>query len=356
MKPHDEAMAPFYARERVLIVEVNWLGDVLFSTPALRAIRKAHPGAYIAALVVPRCKDVLLGNNYLDEVIVLDEPGRHRGFLGKLKLVRDLRLRRFNIVYFFHRSFSRTLCCLLAGIQKRIGYYTKKRGFLLTDKIHYPEGPCHRADIYYYVIAKDKIPRQERYCDFFISGEDKSYVDKFLQNKGIREGRGFVVLHVGGNWDLKLWPAVYFAELIGRIREESEVDIIISGTLTDLPRAQEVAALSKYEPVIACGMTNIKQLGALFQKSDFVVSADSGPLHVAVAVKAKVAALFGPTSFEQTGPLTISDDCLILFHKDTHCVIPCYNLKCQDNVCMKALTPDFVFNEVKKQGWLLHRK
>lgn len=355
MRSHNEDIAPFYARERILIVEVNWLGDVLFSTPSIRAIRKTHPGAYIAALVVPRCKDVLLGNNYLDEVIVLDEQGCHRGFWGRLKLIHDLKMRRFNTVYFFHRSFSRALCCFLAGIRKRIGYYTKKRGFLLTDKILHPDEPCHRADLYYYVVMKDMIPRQERYCDFFISGEDRSYVDQFLQSRGITKDQGVVVFHVGGNWDLKLWPEEYFAELADRIVEKYHYYVVISGTEKDLPRAQTIAGLARHKPVIACGLTNMKQLGALFQAGDFVVSADSGPLHVAAAAKAKIAALFGPTSPQTTGPLA-SGDCLLLLRKDVHCITPCYNLKCPDNVCMKALTPDLVFNEVEKLGWLLHRR
>lgn len=356
MRVSEANIAPFYARERILIVEVNWLGDVLFSTPAIRAIRKAHPGAYIAALVVPRCKDVLLENNYLDEVMILDESSHHKGFFGKLRLIREIRIRHFKIVYFFHRSFSRTLCCFLAGIKKRVGYYTKKRGFLLTDKLTHPVGEYHRADVYYYVVARNKIPKEERYCDFFVNSEDRVYIDRWFQINGVEGKRKIVVLHVGGNWDLKLWPKKYFSELIDRLTQDYDVDVIISGTQKDLSCAQEIAAIAKHKPIIACGVTSLKQLGALFQKSDFVVSADSGPLHVALAVKAKAVALYGPTSVGVTGPLTTTEHCLVLSHKDIHCVIPCYNLNCQSNVCMSALTPGLVLSEVEKQGWLIRRK
>ncbi|MFH1691406.1 MAG: lipopolysaccharide heptosyltransferase II [Candidatus Omnitrophota bacterium] len=356
MRVSEADIAPFYARERILIVEVNWLGDVLFSTPAIRAIRKAHPGAYIAALVVPRCKDALMGNNYLDEVMVLEESGRHRGFLGKLRLIREIRVRHFNIVYFFHRSFSRTLCCFLAGIKRRVGYYTKKRGFLLTDKLISPVGEYHRADIYYYVVTGSKIPKEERYCDFFVTSEDEVYVDHWLKSQGLDSECKIVVLHVGGNWELKLWPEKYFAELIDRLVQDYDVEVVISGTHKDAPRAQKIASYADHKPKIACGVTNLKQLGALFQKSDLVISADSGPLHVALAVKAKAVALYGPTSIKATGPLTTADHCSVLSHKDIHCVIPCYNLSCQNNICMSTLTPDLVLSEVEKQGWLIRRK
>lgn len=354
MKLSGPGVGQFYSGERVLIVEVNWVGDVLFSTPAIRAIRKIHPGAYIAALVVPRCKEILLGNNYLDEVIVLDEDGCYKGLPGALRLIRDLRMRRFEIVYFFHRSFSRTLCCFLAGIKKRIGYYTKKRGFLLTGKIIYPSGPYHRADIYHHVVTGTKIPKEERYCNFFVSNEDKVYIDHLLQDRKIEKNKKLVVLHVGGNWDLKLWPKEHFADLIGRLVELYGVNIVISGTPKDLSCAQEIAGLSSYKPVILCGMTTLKQLGVLFQKSDLVVSADSGPLHIALAVKAKVIALFGPTSPGITGPLGLGDYSALL-NKDISCVIPCYHLACRDNICMSSLTPDMVLKEVEKQGWLLSR-
>lgn len=354
MRSSGQGVEQFYARERILIVEVNWVGDVLFSTPAIRAIRKIHPGAYIAALVVPRGKEVLSGNNYLDEIIVLDEAGRYKGFLGALRLIRDLRMRRFEIVYFFHRSFSRTLCCFLAGIKKRIGYYTKKRGFLLTRKIIYPSGPYHRADIYHYVVTGTKIPKEERYCNFFVSNEDRVYVGHLLQDQKIGKDKKIVVLHVGGNWDLKLWPRKHFAELVDCLVRLYNVDIVISGTHKDLSYAQEIADLSYYKPVILCGMTTLKQLGALFQRCDLVISADSGPLHIALAVKAKVIALFGPTSPEITGPLGLGDYSVLL-NKGTSCVIPCYHLACRDNICMSSLTPDMVLKEVEKQGWLINR-
>ena len=189
----NSVSSEFLAKERILIVEVNWLGDVLFSTPAIRAVRERHPGAYIAALVVPRCKEVLFGNNYLDEVMVLDEKGRHKGLRGIGTLIGDIKLRRFTIVYLFHKSFTRTLCCFLAGIKKRIGYYTKKRGFLLTEKVVLPKEEFHRADTFYYLVTKSKIPEGERYCDFFISSEDKNYIDDFLKKHNLGMGKKIVV-------------------------------------------------------------------------------------------------------------------------------------------------------------------
>ena len=69
-------------RKRILIIEVNWLGDVLFSTPFIRAVRVANDGGYIACLVHPRCAEILEGNSAINEIIIYDEEGQHKSALG----------------------------------------------------------------------------------------------------------------------------------------------------------------------------------------------------------------------------------------------------------------------------------
>ena len=100
------------------------------------------------------------------------------------------------------------------------------------------------------------------------------------------------------------------------------------------------------KPILACGLLNIKQLGALTKKADVFITADTGPLHIANAVGAKrIIALFGPTSPEITGPYPLKN--VIVLQKDTGCKIPCYQLHCKDNRCMKAITPEEVMQQVK---------
>lgn len=337
--------------ERILIVEVNWLGDCLFSTPAIRAVRKKHPGAYIAVLVVPRCKEVLSGNNYLDEMVILDEKGLYRGLWGKLRLIRDLRIRRFTKAYFFRPSLSRTLSVFLAGVQKRIGADNKKSGFLLTEKIQLPLKGLHRADTYYYLVTKTKIPDGERYCDFFVSSDDKKFIDDLLKKHRLDPAKKIVILHVGGNWDLKRWPKENFARLSDRFFESYGAEVVISGSFMDYPLASQIAGMAHHKPLILCGKTTLKQLGALFGRSDLVVSADSGPLHIAMAMEARTVSLFGPTSQEITGPLGRGDFSIVR-NPEILCVIPCYNLECKDNICMSSITIERVLEEVEKKEWL----
>src|SRR4030042_6140538 len=141
--------------KKILVFNVNWLGDVLFSTATIRNLRYNFPDSFIACIIPRRCYQVLESNPHLDEIIIYDEKGEHKSLLGKLRFIRYLRRIRFDTVFLLHRSFSRALITALAGIPERIGYYTKKRGFLLTRKIP-PVGmnSLHRIDYYLNVIKK----------------------------------------------------------------------------------------------------------------------------------------------------------------------------------------------------------
>ena len=113
--------------KRILIWEQNWLGDVLFSTPFIKAVRKKFKNAYIAVIVNPSCKEILEGNPRINEIILYDEKHKDRGPAGMLKLIIRLRKKRFDAVFLLHRSLSRAIISSLGGIKKRVGYCYKKR-------------------------------------------------------------------------------------------------------------------------------------------------------------------------------------------------------------------------------------
>ena len=161
-------------RKRILIFNVNWVGDVLFSTAVIRNIRYNYPDAFIACCIPSRCYQVLKGNPHLDEIIIFDDHDRHRSLLSRLRFVRLLRFKRFDIVYLLHRSFSRAFLCWLAGIPQRVGYYTKKRGFLLTKKIPplRDRDAVHRIDYYLMVIEQAGLRVEDRYPDFLVGEDD----------------------------------------------------------------------------------------------------------------------------------------------------------------------------------------
>ena len=334
-------------KKRILIFNVNWLGDVLFSTAAIRNIRRNFPDSFIACAIPSRCYQILKGNPHLDEIIIFDEKDRHKGIMAKLDFIKLLKSRGFDTVFLLHRSFSRALLCRLADIPERIGHHTKKRGFLLTKKIKpLRRDAVHRIDYYLHVLEKAGLRIEDRYLEFFFSEEDAGAVEEFLRKNGIKKFDFLVALNPGGNWMPKRWPKEFWAELADKVIAEMGAKVIITGSVSDVTLVNEIKSLMHQKPVLACGTLSIKQLGALCKRLDVFVTADTGPLHIANAVAAKkTIALFGPTSPEITGPYPLKN--VVILQKDVGCKIPCYTVDCKDNRCIKAITPEDVLGQVR---------
>lgn len=331
--------------KKILIVNVNWLGDVLFSTPFIRAVRKKYPDAYISCMIVPRCREILEGNPYLDELIIYDEEGKHASLLGKLQFISLLRSKKFDEVYFLHRSLTRTMLTALAKIPKRCGYVTKKRKLFLTHRIEPPKEQLHRTEYFLYLAEKLGFPTDRSGYDFYIPSNEENYIENLLKELNIGESP-FIILNPGANWSLKRWPTENFGLLGDILSKKLKMKIVITGAEKDLELAKEVSKFMSEKPIIFAGKTNLKQLGALLKRAKLIITNDTGPLHIALAVGTKVLALFGPTSTKITGPYGPGDYRIV--QKDVGCIIPCYHLRCKDNRCMKAITPEEVFEEAKK--------
>ncbi|MCK4519467.1 MAG: glycosyltransferase family 9 protein, partial [Candidatus Omnitrophica bacterium] len=173
--------------KRILIVNVNWLGDVLFSTAAIRALRRRYTDAHLACMLVPRVRQILEDNPRLDEIIVYDEKGRHRGIIGKLKFIFFLKKKRFDIVFLFQRSFTRLLLCFLAGIPQRVGRYRKKGGFLLTKKVASTVDRIHRAEYFLRIAGEVEGAADNRGCEFFVPEEAESSIKKLLESYKVKK-------------------------------------------------------------------------------------------------------------------------------------------------------------------------
>jgi len=332
---------------RILIVNVNWIGDVLFSTPLIRAVRKAYPSSFIACAIPPRCRQVLELNPNIDEIILYDEKGTHRSFIAKLRFILALKTRRFDTAILLHRSFTRALMAYLAGIPRRIGYYTGKRATLLTNGIGPPSEEMHKVDYFLNIASELSIKDCGKQYEFFISESERAYIKDLLRSSTIGDGDFLTVVNPGGNWLAKRWPKENFAELSDRLIEEFGAKVVISGAAKDRTLAEEIAsAMKKKGAFVFCGKTDLKQLAALFERADLLVSNDTGPTHIAAAMETPLVALFGPTSPRLTGPRGRGK--ISVLWKAEECMVPCYDLSCAYNRCMRLITVDEVMEAARE--------
>lgn len=332
--------------KNILVVNVNWLGDIIFSSPVFTNLRRQYPHARIVCLAVPRVKPVLECVPGVDAVLVYDEEGKDRGLFGALKTIFRIRREKFDAVFFIRSSTTRAWLCRLAEIPVRVGYDVKKQGRLLTHKYADPENTRHRSDRYLNVIEQFGVPVEDRTNVLAIRKDDKTFILDLFRKNGIVDGNFKIAVNLGGNWDLKQWPAGHFSLLIDRLMNELGAKVIIPGAEKDIELAQSVCAPLKNKPVILAGQTDLKQLMALMQTADLVISADSGPLHIANAVGTDVIGIFGPTAPEVTSPRGRGK--VVILKTDIGCNrSSCYHLACPDNICMRAVSVDDVVNAVK---------
>lgn len=331
---------------RILILEVNWVGDVLFSTPLIRAVRRKFKDAYIACLLAPRAREILEYNPAVNEIIIYDERGAHKSLAGKARLILELRRKHFDLAVLLHRSFTRALMAFLSGIKERAGYATKKRTALLTRPLEAPDTDLHKVEYFLKIAVSLGCDVSDKNYEFFTGNKERRYIEKELLKNGIKKTDTVVVMNPGANWAPKRWPEENFAGLSDALIRKYGVKLIISGAEKDAERALRIRSKMKEKVVVFCGKTNLKQLGALLGRADFVISGDSGPMHIAVAVKSSVIALFGPTSPHLTGPYGNGNYRVI--QKEVGCETPCYDLTCKDYRCMSAITVDDVLNVFKE--------
>jgi heptosyltransferase-2 len=332
---------------KILVVNVNWLGDVVFSTPVFRSLRRNFPQAHIACLGVPRIKEVLECIPEIDEIIIYDERGRDRWLLGKCRIIAQLRQRKFDAAFLLHRSFTRAILVFLAGIPHRIGYDAKKRGMLLTHKVAPNSADIHRSDFYLRVIDSFGIPVTDKTNTLQIPVKEKSVQQSYRLQHQIPQDAFLAVIHPGANWDLKRWPQHNFSVLINRIQKELAAVVILSGGEEDVKLAEEIIRATNPAPIVLTGKTNLKELMFLMTQADVFISADSGPIHLANALGTAVVGIWGPTHPSWTS-VRGTGKSIILRH-DVGCnKEPCYFLQCRDNICMQAVTVDEVIYAVKQ--------
>jgi lipopolysaccharide heptosyltransferase II len=333
--------------KKILIFELNWLGDILFSFPLMKVLKRDFPGAYISCAVVSRYAQLLEGQKCVDEVLILPEKGNFRSFLEWPLFIRSVRKKGFDVCFFLKPSRSRSMAA--ANVGTRIGFEGKNVG--LTHAVRAEEGDLHRMDriLSLAEAAGAKVAHRDRVYEYVLSNSELDRARNLLRSCGHHAPGRIVCVNPGGNWAPKRWPAGDHAELIGLMLEKyGDISIAVTGAPKDRALALRIAA-SAGDPrcFSIAGRTDLKGLAAVFALSSLVISADSGPLHLAAACGVPVVGLFGPTSPALTGPRGTNASSVI--HHEVGCNVPCYETDCSKGFeCMKSIRPSEVMKRVSE--------
>ncbi len=311
---------------RILAVKVADLGDLLTVTPALQALRAAHPTAQIDLLVPPSSASLLQGVSYINRIVTFDKFAFDslRGLLDVRKVVHTLRfllrLRTsgYGALAIFHHFTTRwgsvkfAILALASGATVRAGL-DNGRGHFLTRKT--PDkgfGVMHEADYWLQVAALlGADPYAGWPADIPISNAHRAVATDLLAHSHLDRDRRplpLVAIHpgAGGYSRARIWPAEGFAEVARDLISSRDASIIILGGPDEVETAANLETLiSDAERVLnLAGRTTIHETAAVIELCNLFVGNDSGPMHIAAAVKTPVVAIFGPSNQRAWGPYT----------------------------------------------------
>lgn len=328
------------ARPRFLILMPNWLGDTLFATPALRALRKTYPSARIECAAPLRCRPALKLNPYVDALHVYDERVRWTRPSAVLRLAGLLAKGRYDTVIVLGHSVLKTALAALFCVPARVGPTREGKIRLVTADAGPVDPGTHRADQYLRIIETVGARADGRRMDFLPDPEARERACALTA--GVRaSGRRYAAVHVGGNWDLKRWPAAHFGAWLDAYLARTPDGVVFCGTKAEEPLVREV--LGGRSDVRVCdltGRTDLSELAWVLRESEFLLTNDSGPMHVAATQGTPIVGLFGPTSPALTGPITSA--AFEAIRVDVGCQIPCYYRSCDRRVCMDWIAVDAV--------------
>lgn len=283
----------------ILVFHTAFAGDIILMLPLVQALKDALPGADITVVCTPAAAGLLRGHPAVAETIPYDKRGRQRGIGGMIAMAALLRRRKFDCAVIPHRSLRSALVCRLAGIPVRIGFASSAGRLLLTDRVRYAKDDHEinrnlalAAPLGIRVTGRP-LPRLSR------SAEDRRAVDDALRvllgNSGTGMPRDCVAVAPGSVWETKRWPEERYAELV-RLFVAGGVSVVLVGGEADRSLCRRIAAGAGARVLDASGKLSFLQSAELIGRCALLVSNDSAPMHLAVAVGTPVVAIFGATA------------------------------------------------------------
>jgi lipopolysaccharide heptosyltransferase II len=346
---------------KILLVRLRLIGDVVFTTPLVRALRRAYPGATIAYLVEAEAAPVVEHNPHLDEVIVVPRRRGARRIADDLALARRLRQERFDLVLDLHGGPRSAWLTWASGAGERIGYDIKGRRWMYTRTVHRPRElrPRHSVRNQWDLLEAiegwpggapdDRLDRVEMALE---PGADARMAAR-LARAGVADGDELIVLHVSAGNPFRRWPEPFFAETAAALAAGSPRRRLgFSSGPSDREAASRIAADARGRlgadagRIIDLGEFNLHELRALIDRSRLFVGGDTGPLHIAASTLTPIVGIYGPTLAARSAPWRPSSAATFSIETavaELPCR-PCHQRVCVhgDFRCLTRLMPDRV--------------
>lgn len=337
--------------ERILIIRLSSLGDILHALPACQAVRHARPQARIDWLVEKSNAFLLSAVGGIDEVVSIDmrtlrrapwNPGAWRSLVSSLAA---LRAKKYDLALDFQGLVKTGLLAWCSGARLRFGFsrqYVRERAAALFYNRPFapPRGSMHVIEMNLMLARAAGVARAAAAVEFRENPEDARAVAALLEKEKLSV---FAVINPGGGWPTKRWPPARYAALADRMGRELQLRVAVTTGPGEAAIYDEIAGHCTGPPPAHLQVPFL-QLIPLFARARLVIGGDTGPFHLACALGRPVVGIFGPTSPERNGPY--GNPARVVCRR-LHCSF-CYGRSCPTrNECME-IGVDEVFEAVRQ--------
>jgi len=347
---------------RILIINPFGIGDVLFTTPLVRAMRRAFPKSHIDYLCNRRTERVLRDNPHLNDLLVYEKDELDRLLKGSWwqglryigRLLRRVTDARYEYVVDLSLGERYSFILKVLGVPRRVGFDFRRRGRFLTERLPIDGYQSdHVVEHYRRLLLFLGIRLLEESLELPLSDEDHAWSERYLQEHGLRDAPLLVgIAPAGGvSWGIdapfRRWSLEGFAVVADALIEQHGARVLLFGEVADTPICQKVARLMKHPVIDVSGRTTLGQFVSLLSRLSLVVCNDGGPLHLAVSQRVKTVSIFGPVDPAVYGPYPLQrQEHEVVCRRDLPCR-PCYHQfklpPCPyERACLKTVEPQEV--------------
>ncbi len=335
---------------KVLVVRLSSLGDIVLTTPVLETLNKQFPQSKIYFLTKTQYRDLLANDPRLSGVIEFDPKGKHAGFPGFKRLIAELRLHNFDLLIDLHANMRSFFIRHLAKSKIKIKY--SKRWSSRWRMVHMKFlkiKPKQTVDSYLDVLKKIQLDAMSKTPILFLSPDDIVFSEKFLLEERIKKDDIVIGIHPGAKWETKKWDEEKFMQAGQVLIQKLDCKIMWFGDSEDEELIQKmIKGLPDSRVIKAIGLP-LGKFMSLIRRCNGLITNDSAPMQMAQALQVPVVAIFGPThprlGFVPVGPRN---------------VVLCANVKCSPcslhgerkchkstRLCMDLIQPDMVVEAVR---------
>jgi predicted lipopolysaccharide heptosyltransferase III len=324
---------------RILVIKLRYIGDVLLATPVFRALKAAYPAAALTVAVNEGTEGVLLNNPDIDDVVLV----RKESWWRQAQLLSALRRKKFDCVIDLTDGDRSAVMTWATGAPVRIGFNDEQRwrGGLYTTIIPKATNLIHRTARDLSALGPLRLQPASIALSLRIDGAAQAKADALLDSLGIGRDEWLVMLQPGARYWFKAWPLDRFARLGELLAERWKCRFLIGGAASEQQLGDQLRSMMRQPATVLAGKLSLPEYAAVLKRCRLFVGNDSGAMHMAAAVETPVVGLFGPSNPQEWGPV---GDRVKVIYKGLDCRA-CFHPTCERGElnCMQQITVDETF-------------